>query len=226
MPDNDTRPAPSLIVMLTHNDYTADNAEEIFEQCRDTEALYWGFKELPLTETRMKNLYRRMKECGKTTVLEVVSYDEAAGLNGARLGARCGCDMLMGTRFFPSIARFCRDHGLRYLPFIGTITGRPSVLTGSIDSIIAEARAALEGGADGIDLLGYRYEGDAITLNKTVTRDIKADVCIAGSVDSYSRLDEIREAAPRFFTIGSAFFNNRFGTDFPTQINNVCRYFR
>ena len=29
-----------LIVMLTHNDLTVENAYEIFEQCQDTKALY------------------------------------------------------------------------------------------------------------------------------------------------------------------------------------------
>lgn len=36
---------PELIVMLTYNDVTVSNAYEIFEQCRNTKAVYWGFKE-------------------------------------------------------------------------------------------------------------------------------------------------------------------------------------
>ena len=36
---------PVLIVMLTHNDRTVENAGEIFEQCGDSAARYWGMKE-------------------------------------------------------------------------------------------------------------------------------------------------------------------------------------
>jgi hypothetical protein len=72
-----------LIVMLTHNDLTVENAYEIFEQCQDTKALYWGFKEQPLPIEEMKRIYSKMKECGKRTVLEVVAYTEAEGREGA-----------------------------------------------------------------------------------------------------------------------------------------------
>ena len=52
---------PELIVMLTHNDFTVSNAEEIFEQCKDSKARYWGFKDHPLPLEKMKRLFARMK---------------------------------------------------------------------------------------------------------------------------------------------------------------------
>ena len=48
---------PELIVMLTYNDVTVSNAYEIFEQCRNTKAVYWGFKEEGLSSEQMKKLY-------------------------------------------------------------------------------------------------------------------------------------------------------------------------
>ena len=36
---------PELIVMLTYNDCTANNAYEIFDKCKNSQAKYWGFKE-------------------------------------------------------------------------------------------------------------------------------------------------------------------------------------
>lgn len=36
---------PELIVMLTHNDLTVENAAEVFETCKNSKAEYWGFKE-------------------------------------------------------------------------------------------------------------------------------------------------------------------------------------
>ena len=39
---------PELIVMLTYNDCTVENAYEIFEQCKNSKAKFWGFKEKKL----------------------------------------------------------------------------------------------------------------------------------------------------------------------------------
>lgn len=94
---------PKLIVMLTHNDHTVENASEIFESCKNSKAQYWGFKEKTLPISEMKSLFSRMKSCGKTTFLEVVEYDEESGLQGAKIAKECGCDILMGTVFFDSI---------------------------------------------------------------------------------------------------------------------------
>lgn len=216
----------NLIVMLTYQDRTVENAREIFEQCHEAEAEYWGFKEAPLPPEQMEQLYRRMKECGKKTALEVVAYSEQEGLEGARLAARCGCDLLMGTLYADSILAFCREHGIRYMPFVGRVTGRPSVLEGTPAEMIAQARACLEKGVFGFDLLGYRYTGDATALIRTFVEEVKAPVCVAGSVDSYEKLDQMKAIAPWAFTIGSAFFDKKFGDDFRGQIDRVCRYIR
>lgn len=215
---------PDLVVMLTYNDFTSEDAEKIFEECKDTKAKYWGFKEKPISKERMKKLYSRMKECDKTTFMEVVAYTPEEGLAGAMIAAECGCDVLMGTKFHQEIADFCKTHNIKYMPFVGEIEGRPSVLTGEIDDIIAEAREAIANGAYGIDLLGYRYVGDARKLISRLVKETDAPVCVAGSIDTYERLDEIKESNPSTFTIGSAFFENKFNGDFADQINKVCEY--
>ena len=136
----------NLIVMLTHNDETVNNAHEIFEKCKNSDAKFWGFKEKSLPIEQMKNLYKYMKECGKTTFLEVVEYTEKEGLEGAKLALECGCDILMGTVFFDSINKFCKKNNLRYMPFVGKVTERPSILEGEIDEIIKEANEYLKKG--------------------------------------------------------------------------------
>ena len=215
---------PELIVMLTWHDYTVENAAQVFEQCKNSKAKYWGFKEHPLPLDQMKALYAHMKECGKTTFLEVVAYSEQEGLEGARIAAACGCDVLMGTKFFDSINDYCHEHGIKYMPFVGKVTGRPSVLEGTIEGMIAEARSYIERGAYGIDLLGYRFTGDAVALNEAVVAGTGAPVCLAGSIDSYERLYQVLNAAPWAFTIGGAFFENKFGGSFVEQVNKVCDY--
>lgn len=213
-----------LIVMLTHNDLTVENAYEIFEQCQDTKALYWGFKEQPLPIEEMKRIYSKMKECGKRTVLEVVAYTEAEGLEGAQMAATCGCDVLMGTCYSESIHKLCQQHNIAYMPFVGQITGRPSILMGSIDSMVEEAKRLKEKGVFGVDLLGYRYEQDAEQLISDVVNKVGNPVCVAGSIDSYERLQFIKKVQPWAFTIGSAFFENKFGDTFAEQINKVCDF--
>lgn len=217
---------PQLIVMLTYNDQTVNNAYDIFDQCRNSQAEYWGFKEAPLPLAEMKRIYDYMKACGKTTFLEVVAYTEPECLAGAQMAVACGCDILMGTVFSDAVNDYCRANGLKYMPFVGEITGRPSVLHGTVEGMIAEAREYLAKGAYGIDLLGYRYEGDAAALNKAFTAAIDAPVCLAGSINSCQRLDEVKEAAPWAFTIGSAFFDQQFGGDFCEQIDRVCAYMK
>ena len=210
--------------MLTWHDFTVDNAAAIFEQCKDSQASYWGIKESPLSPAQMRQLFDRIKECGKKTVLEVVAYTEEEGLAGAARAVECGCDILMGTKYFDSINDFCLSHGLKYMPFVGSITGRPSVLSGDIDDIIAEAQSYVDKGVYGINLLGYRYTGDAAKLNRALIDKVNTPVCLAGSINSYRRLDEVKEAAPWAFTIGSAFFEKQFGDSMAEQIENVYRY--
>lgn len=217
---------PNLIVMLTHNDRTVSNAYEIFSQCKDTAAKFWGFKEDGLPFDEMKNLYSFMKDCGKITALEVVAYTEKECIEGAKMAASCGVDMLMGTTFFDSVNEICHEKNLKYLPFVGKVTGRPSILEGTLEEMVAEANEYLSKGVYGIDLLGYRYTGNATALNENFVAKINAPVCLAGSVNSYQRLDEIKKAAPESFTIGGAFFENKFNGTFAEQINKVCDYIK
>ena len=215
-----------LIVMLTHNDRTVENAYDIFEQCRNSKAEYWGFKEKPLPPEQMKKLYKYMRECGKKTVLEVVAYTEKECMQGAEMAAEFGCDILMGTVFSDPVNDLCKSCGIKYMPFVGDVSERPSILRGNPESMIAQAKEYLAKGIYGIDLLGYRYTGNSAEINRKFVSQVNAPVCIAGSINSYKRLDEIKSISPAAFTIGSAFFENRFGTDICEQINTVCDYIK
>ena len=114
--------SPELVVMLTHHDRTVENAYEIFDQCKNTRAKYWGFKEEPMPLPMMRKLFDYMKECGKITSLEVVAYTEEECLRGAKMAVTCGCDYLLGTSFFDSVNDLCLQNGLRYMPFVGKVS--------------------------------------------------------------------------------------------------------
>ena len=165
-----------------------------------------------------------MKACGKKTALEVVAYTEAEGLRGAQMAADCGCDLLLGTVYSDAILALCQAHGMRYMPFVGQVRGRPSALEGTAEQMIRQAQACLQKGVFGFDLLGYRYRGDAGALIRRFVAAVPAPVCVAGSVDSLPKLDELRDIAPWAFTIGSAFFDEKFGPGFAAQILRVARY--
>ena len=218
------RKTPNLIVMLTYNDHTVSDAQEVFLRCKDTKALYWGFKEEGLPVDQMKALFSCMKENGKKTVLEVVTYTPAESLHGAEIAVKCGVDILMGTVYSDAINTLCKKNGILYMPFVGQIHDRPSVLEGTAQQMIAEANSHIEKGVFGIDLLGYRYTGDAAALNSDIVSNVKGAVCLAGSVNSFNRLDEVKAVSPWGFTVGSAFFDQQFGEDFADQINAVCDY--
>ena len=215
---------PILIVMLTHNDRTVENAYEIFDSCKNSKVQYFGLKEESLPHDEMKALYKYMKKYGKTTVLEVVAYTEEKCIAGAQLAVDCGCDILMGTIYSDIVNEICKENKIKYMPFVGKVTERPSVLSGSIDDMVEEARSYIKSGAYGIDLLGYRYTGDPVELNKRIVNEVDSPVCIAGSVDSFDRLNEIKSISPYAFTIGSALFDGKFNGSFAEQINKVCDY--
>jgi hypothetical protein len=216
---------PELVVMLTHNDKTVENAIEVFEEAKDSKAKFWGFKEAPLPVDTMKKLVAKMKDAGKTTFLEVVEYTEKECIDGAKIAVECGFDIMMGTVYFDSVRDLVKGARIKYMPFVGKITGRPSVLDGTIDGMIAEANGLLSKGIDGFDLLGYRFTGDPVKLNYEFVKSVNANVCLAGSVQSYQRLDEVKSTGAWSFTIGGAFFENKFGDDgFGTQIDRVIDY--
>lgn len=216
---------PELIVMLTHNDKTVEDAIEVFEAAKDTPVKYWGFKEIGLPKDKMKKLVDMMKSAGKTTFLEVVEYTEEECIAGAKIGIECGFDILMGTMYFDSVRDLAKEAGMKYMPFVGEIHGRPSILGGTIDGMIDEANGLIKKGVDGFDLLAYRFTGDPEELAARFVDEVDVPVCLAGSIKSFERLDKMKEIAPWTFTIGSAFFDKKFGDmSIKDQINVVCEY--
>jgi len=201
---------PELIVMLTHHDETVKNALELFEECKDLPVKHWGFKDVGLPPDQMKALVKRMKQAGKTTFLEVVSLSEAEGLAGAQLSVEAGFDILMGTVYFDSIHAYLKDKPVHYYPFPGNVYGHPSILGGTIEGIVAHARSLEARGVQGLDLLGYRFTGDARRLLQEVVKGITIPLVCAGSIATLERIAEVWEAGAWGFTIGSAFFDQKF----------------
>jgi len=218
--------APKLITMLTYNDETVKNALEVFNQCAELPCDFWGFKDIGLPLDQMKQLVNRMKEAGKTTFLEIVSLKEHECLAGAKVAVDCEFDYLMGTVFYNSVFEYLKDKPIKFLPFCGKVSGHPSIVEGTIEEAIDDGKKMEKIGVDGFDLLAYRYVGDAEQLAREFIQAIDSPVVIAGSIDSFARLDKIKELDPWAFTIGSAFFAQKFVPEgsFDKQMEAVLDY--
>ena len=201
---------PELIVMLTYNDETVKNGVELFTSMRRSPVTHWGFKDVGLPVDEMKRLVGLMKDAGKTTYLEVVSLSEEEGLRGAAIAVEAGFDILMGTVYFDSIRDYLQGKTTRYYPFPGHVFDHPSILDGSIEEIANHARWLEAQGAAGLDLLTYRYVGDAPELLRQVVRATRVPLVSAGSIASFPRIAEVWDAGAWGFTIGSAFFDQKF----------------
>ena len=212
--------------MLTHHDQTVPDALDLFERTKEYPIRHWGFKDVGLSPQNMGTVVSAMKEAGKTTFLEVVSLSEEEGLRGARLAVELGFDILMGTVFFPSIADYLKDKTVRYYPFPGHVHSHPSILDGEIEQIVAHACELESYGAHGLDLLTYRYNGEAAYLLKKVVEATKIPIVSAGSIASFDRINEVWEAGAWGFTIGSAFFEKKFVPEgsFEENLLSVCNW--
>lgn len=217
---------PAFILMLTYNDSTVPDALKIFRACRDAPVMHWGFKDVGLPPDEMKALVHEMKEAGKTTYLEVVSLAEEEGLRGAQIALEAGFDCLMGTVYFDSISDSLKGYPIQYFPFPGHIYGHPSIMDGTIDEIVDQACSLEKKGVQGMDLLSYRYVGDARRLLREVVQATHVPIVSAGSIESYRRLAEVWETGAWGFTIGSALFDKKFVPDgsFLDNTLEVCNW--
>ena len=215
---------PKLIVMLTRNDVTVPDAKEIFLAAKDSAATHWGFKVEGTTPPQMEELVACMKEYGKRVHIECLALDEPTCLNAARLSARYSVHHLLGTVYYDSVQEVCKKAGIDYSPFAGLdVDAR---LRGSITEIVDKAQTLEKKDIFGIAVSGFRYvSGDPQLLLSTLASSLKKPFISSGSVSTYERLDFLKTLRGLYgFTIGSAFFENKFGDTFSNQIDNVCAY--
>jgi len=132
----------------------------------------------------------------------------------------------MGTVYFDSIRDYLKDKPIKYYPFPGHVYGHPSILDGQIPDIVENAHSLECKGVQGLDLLSYRYAGDAPALLRAVVAATTIPLVSAGSIDSYKRLEEVCDSGAWGFTIGSALFDKKFVPkgSFKDNIVAVCNW--
>lgn len=203
-----------LIFMLTHHDVTIPNAIELFEDIKDTGVKFVGCKDIGLPIEKLKELFRRMKRSDMTTFLEVVSNDEENHFVGVEKAIHVGSDYLIGG--MPQFAGKTlgriqeKKADLKFFPYIGKIVGHPCILDGTVDEIIKNGKEFEKMGVHGINLLLYRYTGNVNLLLERVVKDLKVPTIVAGSIDDFRKIDEVKAKNFWAFTIGGAILEGKF----------------
>ena len=217
---------PELIVMLTRNDKTVQDAKEIFLSCKDLPVQLWGIKNIGLRFSEIKDLVDTMKAAEKTTFLEVVTLSEDECLAGAQMAVDCGFDFLLGAVLYQPVADYCRKMQVKWLPYCGKVYGRPVILEGTPVEIADSALSLQEAGCYGTNVLACRSEKEPERIIKEVIKKVNFPVVVAGNIASFARIGAVQKLTPWAFTIGSALFDGKFCPDRPirSQIKAVCAY--
>jgi len=204
---------PDIIVMLTQNDITVKNAYDVFMSSYDLDIHCWGFKNTGINKSDMYKLAKTMKEKGKKTFLEVLTYDETSCLDIAKAAVECEFDEVLGTLYFPSVHKYLNDNNISYKPFVGKVSGIPCVLESAYAEIANDAKSLMEKGITGFDFLAYRHKENGENLARKFCKEIDAQICIAGSISGFKHIDVMLDIAPWAFTIGSALFDKKFASN-------------
>ena len=216
---------PHFIFMLTRDDRTVVDARQAYASLAGSPLRHVGFKDIGLPFEDLRWLTEQARRDGRQVMLEVVSDSREAELQSVEAAARLGVHCLLGGRHAQDAVRLLHGTGIRYFPFAGRTQGHPTRLTGSLEEILDDARrlAALPG-VHGLDLLAYRFGGDAPELARRVVDAVDVPVIAAGSIDRPERVQAMRQAGVWAFTIGSAIFDRRFGdASVRRQVDSVLR---
>jgi hypothetical protein len=200
-----------FVFMLTRDDVTVADAPEVLDGLRDTGLRYVGFKDIGPEPEVLRDVTAVAHEAGMEVMLEVVSTSREDELRSVRAALDIGVDWVLGGTNADDGAAVLAGSGVRYCPFPGTITGHPSVLSGAIEEIAADAaRLTAIGGVHGVDLLAYRHAtADAGALTRAVVDAADGPVIAAGSVATVDQIGVLEHAGAWGFTIGSAIFEQR-----------------
>jgi len=196
---------PEFIFMLTRHDRTIPDALAQLESAIAAGVRHIGFKDVGLPLDALRELIEMMRAAGATSYLEVVSLDPAGEAKSAAAATTLGVDVLMGGVHPEIVLPRIAGTGISYFPFPGSIVGHPSRLLGPAETIIASARALADiEGVHGLDLLAYRFDGDAADLIARVAAAVEKPVIVAGSIDRAERICAVADGRAAAFTIGTA----------------------
>jgi 4-hydroxythreonine-4-phosphate dehydrogenase len=203
---------PDFIFMLTRADRTVEDAEARLPEVLAAGVRHVGFKDVGLPAAALRRLAEAIRRAGATIYLEVVSLDAESEAASARLAVDLRVDVLMGGVRPEAVAPILAGTPIRYYPYPGEVVGHPCILAGAAEAIVQSARRLLATpGVHGLDLLAYRFAGDAEGLMRAVCQASGGrPVVIAGSLDRAERLAAVVASGASAFTVGTAALENSF----------------
>ncbi|GAB7536409.1 4-hydroxythreonine-4-phosphate dehydrogenase [Burkholderia sp. 3C] len=214
-----------FILMLTENDATVPDALAVYDSLRDSPVHFVGFKDIGLPVASLRQLAQRIRADGRKVMLEVVATSRDSERESIQAALDIGVDYLLGGRHVEDALAMLRGSSIQYFPFAGRTVGHPTVLEGTMDEIVDDARRiAAVPGVHGLDLLAYRFtgKGDPAELTRRVTQAVTVPVIAAGSIDGEARVKAMIEAQTWGFTVGSALFQGTFVKRLlPAQIDTI-----
>ena len=200
-----------FIMMLTRNDRTVEDADEVVESIIDWGMTHIGFKDIGVPPAVMRSVVRKIRAAGAVSYLEVVSTTAEAVVASLSAGRELGVDRILGGTDIQAAKGILKDLS-GYHPFPGLPIGHPTKLGGSSRLIADHCRAARAAGCGGVDLLAYRAtDTDPMDLVRAARGALDGGrLIIAGSITSHEQIHALAEAGADAFTIGSAAFDGSF----------------
>ena len=197
--------------MLTRNDATVEDADDVVDAACDLGVRHIGFKDVGVPPATMADLVRRVRQRGGVCYLEVVSTTPEAVSRSLETGRSLGVDRILGGTDLDAAQRILGELS-GYFPFPGRPVGHPTRLDGTAALVAEHCRAARERGCGGVDLLAYRAtEADPLDLVRAARAALAgATLIVAGSVRSTQQIHALAAAGVDAFTIGSAVFDGSF----------------
>jgi imidazole glycerol phosphate synthase subunit HisF len=199
----------NFVFMLTRDDVTVPNAVEVFKQTRDKGVTYVGFKDIGLSMKEMYTLVNLIKKEEKKVFFEVVTENREDALQSVRNAVNLNVDYLIGGTYVEQTLQLLKGK-IGFMPYIGEVVGHPCVLRGKIEEIVGDAKRVERLGVSGINLLAYRYHGNAENLLESVKKAVDIPIIVAGGIDCFQRIKKIKDLDMWGFTVGSAIFENKF----------------
>jgi hypothetical protein len=207
-----------FVFMLTKEDATIPEAAEVCRAIAPLDIGVVGFKDVGLPHSALAEVVAILRDQGRDVAMEVVSVTRDEELRAIEAGLELGVDLLLGGTHVEDALEAIDGADVRYCPFPGRVVGHPSVLEGTPDSIVASAgELASTAGVWGLDLLAYRFAGDADALMRDAIASVDVPVIVAGSVADAGRIAAIAAAGAWGFTVGSAVFDGRFVPGAPLE---------
>lgn len=192
----------NLIFMPTWYDVTVYNVIEIFEEVKASGLKHFGFKDIGPSEEVLKELMKLLHKEKMITYIEVVRPTKEENDESVEMAVRLGVDHIIGGTFVQSTLKILKGTKIKYWPYIGKIIEHPCLLRGTIREITEDAKRVEKLGANGVNILSFRYDGDVKGLISSVKNAVKIPTIATGWINTYEKIEQMTELGVWGFTMG------------------------